>query len=240
MSGRVKTFINDGDIFPEDLNEIQDDYAAKILNAIPAGIILPTPMRTADPGFLLIAGGLLLNRADFPTLWARVAPEITAGNPWFGAGDGSTTFTVINASGRTLLAAGAGADLDGAGPETVPTNRALGAHGGEEAHLLTGPESGTNTNGQTDSLQGIGSSADTGRLLMEYAGSGSYILNEGDGSTVVGLVDSSINPGHWSHVRLGVNHLPDTKASLEARNADTPHNVMQPFIAINYQIRHGN
>lgn len=80
---------------------------------------------TAPRGFLL-ADGSAVSRATYFALFAVI------GTTW-GAGDGSTTFNLPDMRGRVPIGAGAGPGL---------TARAIGAVGGEEAHVLSTAEAG--------------------------------------------------------------------------------------------------
>ena len=86
-----------------------------------------TPYSTTEDEGWVECDGSLLNREVFATLFA------TIGTTW-GPGDTVTTFAVPDFRGRCLIGRGHGAGL---------TDRILGlTNGGEEEHLLTGPESG--------------------------------------------------------------------------------------------------
>lgn len=63
----------------------------------------------------------------------------------YGAGDGSTTFTLPDFRGRSPLGAGLGTAVGA-------TTHALGTSGGEETHLLTAAESGLRDHGHSASV----------------------------------------------------------------------------------------
>lgn len=81
---------------------------------------------TPKPGTLFLQGQTL-NRADYPALWAwaQASGSVVAGG--YGAGNGTTTFTVPNMQGRVLMGAGT------LGTDTY----ALGALTGVARHTLT-------------------------------------------------------------------------------------------------------
>jgi microcystin-dependent protein len=83
--------------------------------------------RTAIPEGYALANGQALLRADYPDAWAAAQAEITAGNPLWTAGDGSTTFTVPNLTDKFVYGKGA---------------NALGATGGAATVTLTAAQSG--------------------------------------------------------------------------------------------------
>jgi len=86
----------------------------------PAGCVESFAGSVAPDGWLLCNGNNVL-RATYPVLFATIGTT-------YGAGDGTTTFTLPDMRGKVSVAAGAGAGL---------TNRVLGAVGGEENHTLT-------------------------------------------------------------------------------------------------------
>lgn len=106
---------------------IQDNFDA-LLSAAVAQVIgsqsyagdYKTSAQTADHGPWLICNGSAKSRSTYAALFALVGTA-------FGAGDGSTTFNLPNASGRALVTAGAGSGL---------TSRSIGASGGGETHTL--------------------------------------------------------------------------------------------------------
>lgn len=94
---------------------------------------------TAKAGTLLLAGQAV-NRADYPGLWqwAQDNGRVTAG--LFTTGNGTTTFTVPNFSGRYLIATGTGdiadvGDLVGANSRTLTMSQMPAHnHGNAGAH----------------------------------------------------------------------------------------------------------
>jgi microcystin-dependent protein len=60
---------------------------------------LPWSGLTAPAGWVM-ANGQTLSRTTYAALWAFAAVEIAGGNTLYGAGDGSTTFTVTDMKGR--------------------------------------------------------------------------------------------------------------------------------------------
>lgn len=78
----------------------------------------------AVPAGWLAANGAAVSRSTYAELFAKIGTT-------YGVGNGSTTFNLPDGRGRTLIGAGQGAGL---------TNRALGATGGNETHILTVPE----------------------------------------------------------------------------------------------------
>lgn len=87
---------------------------------IPVGTVLPFAGSTAPPGYAL-CNGSVLSRTTNASLFAVIGTT-------YGAGDGSTTFTLPNLAGRFPI---------GAGPSPGLTTRTIGSTGGTETHTLT-------------------------------------------------------------------------------------------------------
>ena len=96
-------------------------YVQSLLSVVfPTGVQVPYGGSAAPTGFLLCDGSNV-SRTTYAALFAVIGTT-------YGAGDGSTTFTLPNKQGRTSLGAGTGSGL---------TARTRGTKGGEETHLLT-------------------------------------------------------------------------------------------------------
>ncbi len=90
------------------------------------GDLKATADSTAPFGWFL-CNGEEIRRTQYPALFEAIGTT-------FGAGDGSTTFNLPKASGRTMIGSGEATGAAGA------TNHALGTTGGEEKHTLTAEE----------------------------------------------------------------------------------------------------
>lgn len=90
-------------------------------SSVPIGALMPFAGRTIPTDYVL-ANGQALSRATYASAWAFAQSEIAAGNPDWGAGDGSTTFTVPNYSDRMLYGTG---------------TRTQGTKGGAESTMMT-------------------------------------------------------------------------------------------------------
>jgi len=104
---------------------------ASASSGIPAGILAPFAGSTAPDGWLLCDGSAI-SRTTYSSLFAVIAAT-------YGAGDGSTTFTLPDLRGRMALG------LDNMGGTsrdivTAATADTLGAETGEEMHQLTEDE----------------------------------------------------------------------------------------------------
>jgi microcystin-dependent protein len=86
----------------------------------PTGTVESFAGSVAPSGWLL-CDGTTVPRTAYPVLFNVIGTT-------FGAGDGTTTFTLPDMRGRVSVAAGPGVGL---------TNRAVGAVGGTETHALT-------------------------------------------------------------------------------------------------------
>lgn len=80
--------------------------------------------RSTAPAQWLACDGAAVSRATYAALFAAIGTA-------FGAGNGTTTFNLPDARGRSPVGAGQGTGL---------TNRALGATGGAETHTISTAE----------------------------------------------------------------------------------------------------
>jgi microcystin-dependent protein len=123
------------------------------IETVPVGTILTYAGASAPAGWL-VCDGSAISRSTFAALYAVVGTT-------YGAGDGSTTFNVPDARGRTIMGAGVGAGGGTSGASgTAPaagqtlTNRVRGAWAGDErseqhSHTNTLTNATTGTSGHT-------------------------------------------------------------------------------------------
>ena len=109
----------------EHTHEAQED-------STPAGSMIMFGGAVAPTGWLF-CDGAAVSRETYAALFAAI------GTTW-GAGDGSTTFNLPDARGRSAMGAGQGSGL---------TARTLGTTLGEESHALTANENGTHSHVET-------------------------------------------------------------------------------------------
>jgi microcystin-dependent protein len=200
-----------------------------------------------SPGWLLCDGSAV-SRSTFAALWAAIGSS-------FGVGDGSTTFNLPDYRGRTIVGAGAGGGL---------TNRAMGAKGGEENHLLVPVESGVNSNGSTGTVSSDHShsfSVTTGTDSPDHAhGDSGHVhsvfgrtdINQGTsgnwaavtswgGATTTGAASAAIGGATARHAHSVNGSTGGISANhnhaLTGRNADAAHNNMQPYTVANVFIK---
>jgi microcystin-dependent protein len=105
----------------------------------PTATILDYAGATAPGGYLLCDGSAV-SRTTYSALYAIISTT-------YGTGNGSTTFNVPDFRGRTAIGAGTGT-ASGATAWARGVPPTTGA-GGEQTHLLTGPESGIQSHTHT-------------------------------------------------------------------------------------------
>lgn len=235
----VKEFVDGGDIFPEDLNNIQDDYEGQIaaLNALIAnrlndpGDLKMTARSAAPPGWLL-CDGAAISRTTYAALFDALGG---AASP-FGLGNGTTTFNLPDYRGRTPIGAGQGAGL---------SNRARGAVGGEEAHVLVPGESAIRNHAHSGATgmenSSLAHAHPHGGYAMRLGGSGwgsAYITSGGltrvpytDGTDISDALNTGIG-GPPAHTHNFTTANPDG-----GQQNGAPHNNMQPYQVVNFIIK---
>ena len=208
------------------------------------------------PAGWLLCDGSAISRTSYSVLYAVI------GTIW-GAGDGSTTFTLPDLRGRVIVGAGSGPGL---------TPRALTATGGEETHVLLSSElashnhaasssassSATSSQGDhyhtipasgnhTHSDQGHYHNVPIGAAAISSAG-GSGAMWSGNTTSGVGYANltysGNIGPGNtnWASATgiPGVTTTVSTSVSTSVANntgGDNAHNNMPPFVTLNRIIR---
>jgi microcystin-dependent protein len=201
-----------------------------------------------SPGWLLCDGSAV-SRSNFAALWAAIGSS-------FGTGDGSTTFNLPDYRGRTIVGAGAGGGL---------TNRAMGAKGGEENHLLVPVESGINGNGYTGTVSSdhshsfnVNTGVDSpdhahgdsghahggyGRADINTGNTGNWIAvtawgGSGGGTFAASAAIGGATARHAHNVSGNTGGISaNHNHSFVARNADAAHNNMQPYTVANVFIK---
>lgn len=139
---QIEAVLGSGSTLPGSLASL----AARLAVQVPAdGVIIPPGTvweyyGSSAPTGWLFCDGSAVSRTTYSTLFTAIGTSQ-------GAGDGSTTFNLPDRRGRVSIGAGTGAGEGssgtGAPSGTALTTRSIGQWGGEEAHLLTGGESGT-------------------------------------------------------------------------------------------------
>lgn len=184
-----------------------------ISSAFPVGMVIAYISTTAPSGWLNVDGSTI-SRVTYPLLYAACGSAC-------GPGNGSTTFTLPSAPGRTIVGAGQGVGL---------TDRTIASVFGAETHQLSTAELATHSHG-SGTLAASGGNHDhtysyptTSQVLAAlYA----YDIRPITGSTT----NTTGGTGAHSHTISG-----DTGNA----GSGTAHNNMQPSLALNYIIYAGN
>ncbi len=120
---------------PDDAILAESDGASFHVVSFPTSSIgfttgdIKSGMQIADhANWLIWTNGRTLSRATYPKLWAFVQANSLVALGLFGAGDGSSTFTLGDINSRAVGIAGSGSGL---------TSRTLGNKVGAESHTLT-------------------------------------------------------------------------------------------------------
>jgi microcystin-dependent protein len=138
---------------PSDLNEAGTLIQEYVDARMPSGVILPYPGTAAPSGWLL-CNGLAYSRTTYAVLFGILGTR-------FGAGDGSTTFTLPDLRDRVPV---------GYNAVSVVFN-VLGKTGGSESHLLTEDELPIHSHPGTGRAGNV--SAGSGLTVAAVQGSGS-------------------------------------------------------------------
>lgn len=119
---RIKTFVNGGDLFPIDLNQIQDDLGTEIASMLPEIGDLKTMALTSSSGnWLLCNGSALTTAMNKPSLRTAL---VAAGNPY---GVSGSDPLLPNFVGRVMVGANG----------TYPLGNAHGAE--SHGHIFNTP-----------------------------------------------------------------------------------------------------
>lgn len=182
---------------------------AETATAFP-GAIQPSILPTAPAGWVLCDGSALVQPSPLRSaLLAASSPfGVTGSDP-----------KLPDLRGRIPVGAGTATGAAGA------TAHALGSSGGEETHKLLAAEGSVNGNGTTTLSGGVdhlhnpsaGFTAFHGKATG-FGGTGGGTINDTMAQT--GGADRSLNHQH----------------PFTARDADSSHNNMQPFVTVNYFI----
>lgn len=159
---------------------------------MPAGSVIQWAGSIAPANWLLCDGSAV-SRTTYASLFAAIGVL-------YGSGDGTTTFNVPDLRGRVPVGKNSG------------TFSTLGATGGEEAHLLTGPESGIQAHSHAPSVIVDG-----------------YIFKYGNGTAGgFSIGNTGMGGGSPSSTYTG---------TTGPANATTAHNNLQPYQVLNYIIK---
>lgn len=191
---------------------------------VPIGTVIPYLFPSPPVGFL-VCDGSSLSRTAYADLFALANNAGMIGT-MFGAGDGSTTFTLPDLRGRTPIGSGQGAGL---------TDRTLGAAGGAETHQLSQSElpqhshtgSGNTGTTNTDHTHSTG----IGQGFATHV-PGTATTQGGSGApTVTNVVTTTAG------MNSNASHSHSFSFTTSNAGSDGSHNNMQPWIAVNYIIK---
>jgi microcystin-dependent protein len=194
---------------------------AQMQQADPIGRIEAFGGSTAPAGWLM-CNGAAVSRTQYPRLFAAFGTT-------YGAGNGSTTFALPNASGRVLVGRDASqAEFD-----------QLGETGGHTTHQLSLNEMPVHTHAQNPHEHSA-SSGDAGNhshpFSRNFGGTGNAEATQrgffgSGGATNI----NTNNAGTHSH-SVSVNNATATNQNTGGNAA---HNNLQPYLVIQYIIRAG-
>lgn len=183
------------------------------LSRRPTGDVELAFRATPKPGTLFLQGQTL-NRADYPALWAwaQESGSVVAGG--YGAGNGTTTFTLPNMQGRVLMGAGTlGADT-----------YALGALTGVARHALsTGEMPSHNHTPFNGSMSTNGSHGNHNSDFRNF--------NNGSGANGVGTFYTAFDSGPQ-----GGSHSHTFSLEISNTGGGAAHENRQPGIAVNVAV----
>lgn len=192
------------------------------LDYVPTGTLLPYGGTSAPDGYLLCYGQTV-SRTTYAALFAIFSTR-------FGAGDGSTTFTLPDLRGRVI----AGQDDMGGTSANRLTGLSggvdgdtLGAAGGSESHTLTTAQLPAHTHGAgTLATASAGNHNHSISTTLSTDGDGAYLERAGALST------SSMNTG------TDGAHTHNITGSTASAGSGDAHNNVQPTIIMNWIVKY--
>ena len=232
---------------------VADDNSAEGYPLVPVGTVVAFAGSSAPEGWLLCDGSAV-SRTTYANLWAVLSST-------YGSGDGSTTFNIPDAMGRTLIGAGSGSGLtartlatkSGAEESTISTSN-LPLH----THTLSGhthttyidPPATNSGTVSSDHSHYTGSHNHTYNFSTDIAsGTARARLTSSGGSTASGGINAadagqsggiSANHVHATDIAAfnATSGGPSSDATGNGGFANTGLSIMQPFIVLNYIIKY--
>lgn len=202
--------------------------------AFPVGSIMPYAGNAAPSGWLQCDGSAV-SRTTYADLFAAIGTA-------FGAGDGSTTFNVPNAAGRTLIGIGT----------LSPYTYGIGDTGGANSVTLNTAEIPSHAHGgsgtaNTVSHDHTGATGDAGSHSHSY--NDTHVDNlrsvaDGGGTAYNSTITQGKTTGTSGSHAHGIqtnsnNHSHSISLSISATGGGGAHENRQPFLALNYIIYAG-
>lgn len=178
---------------------------------VPPGVVLPFAGASAPAGFLL-CGGQAVSRATYAALFAAIGTT-------FGAGDGSTTFNVVDLRGRVP---GGKDDMGGAAAGRIGViatdggtivGTALGSGGGSAVHALTAGEMPSHGHAVNDPGHV--------HIYHDIFTSGAPLLQVGGSAVGGGAADNPATTG----------------ITIDSAGGGAAHALLQPTVIVNYILR---
>lgn len=193
--------------------------AARI-DYVPVGSVTDFAGSTAPTGWLMCYGQAV-SRTTYADLFTAIGTA-------FGTGDGSTTFNLPDARGRTIAGKD---DMGGTAASRLSTSitgTTLGASGGEETHTLTSGEMPSHTHTGTTSSNGSHNHGQAYR--RDPAVSGRYgDFDTGTGSFRPDLTGTGL--GNQPATSTAPNHTHTFTTNSAGSGGD--HNNVQPTLVLN-------
>jgi microcystin-dependent protein len=199
-----------GNVIDVTYSTLSGTFHTKIIPpTVPAGTVTEFAGNSPPSGYLL-ADGSAVSRSTYSRLYAVIGTV-------YGSGDGSSTFNVPDHRGR------AGVGVDTAGRLSfIPVMGTLGGTGGEQAHTLA--------------LTELPPITPTGTVTVSYPPQSYSYPN-----TPIGVSAGAPNNVWSATTTTGSTGGASSQTFSLAMNSfgnGTPHNVVQPSIAINFIIKY--
>lgn len=192
---------------------------------------------TTPPDGWLLCNGQSVSRTKYSALYNALGGE----NSPYGQGNGSTTFNLPNFCGRTPVGVGT-SDATGA------TAHTLGQKAGEEAHTLTGAEAAqkaVSTGNMSAHASHYHRPSTVDELFLTTA-SGTNIAVNDTNRAWTSSSSGSVNYVYRSGGSGGISERQYTETvstehthNIAASDATNAHNIMQPYLGINFIIHAG-
>lgn len=185
---------------------------------------------SADPpgGLWMIENGRLLDRAAYPEAYAVMQTTYNTG------GETSAQFRIPDQRSRVPIGAGQGAGL---------TNRALGARGGAETHVLLEAELALHVHsGSGLNVSNSGTHEHELKGNPGFDNSNKWVYDLDYGGPFIYAAGNNYKDIRWSWSELpdttaDGNHAHTISGNVSSAGSGTPHNNMQPWLGKNFICR---
>ncbi len=186
---------------------------------------MPYAGSSAPSGWLLCDGSSK-SRSEYAELFSVLHTTYGSLN--------ATSFNVPDLRGRTIIGVGTGSGL---------TARTLGSMNGEEQHTLTLSEIPSHSHSGTTSSNGTHThtATDSGHTHTQTTINDDY---NNSGTNPLGFSADSAGSKTWSNINTGYANITVGSSgahthtmTTDSQGGSQAHNIMQPFIALNYIIK---